>query len=72
MDTDEIGSNVDTDIPGISVPAWILNPKNKKSAPTWMLIFQEIGSNVDADISGILVPVYFSVELKSQCQNITA
>ncbi|CAB4405680.1 unnamed protein product [Rhizophagus irregularis] len=51
----EIGSNVDADIPGISVPAWIPNPKDKKSAPTWTPIFQEFGSNVDADIPGISV-----------------
>ncbi|CAB4420648.1 unnamed protein product [Rhizophagus irregularis] len=25
---------------------------SRKSAPTWMPIFQEIGSNVDADIPG--------------------
>ncbi|CAB4407985.1 unnamed protein product [Rhizophagus irregularis] len=57
----EIGSGVDTDIPGIqpSVDADIPGNRlqrgrrySRNSVPAWIPIFQEIGSNVDADIPG--------------------
>ncbi|CAB4410326.1 unnamed protein product [Rhizophagus irregularis] len=51
----EIGSGVDTDIPGIRLQRNRFQrgyrfPRN--SVPAWIPIFQEIGSNVDADIPG--------------------
>ncbi|CAB4419492.1 unnamed protein product [Rhizophagus irregularis] len=44
----EISSNVDADIPGISVPAWIPNPKDKNSVPAW--IPNPKGKDISSDL----------------------